>query len=148
LLHIVPVGKLNVSEIEDIVKLGLSLGVKEFQIFPQKGCGRAANNLGLLLDNDECAKYLQICPYLASKYNVSVEYLREDAGCGSGYSGFAINEKADVFPCIFGVEDQTQCIGNILQDDVEHFWFNSPKMNYFRTLCNSQPCKRCERSYE
>ncbi|WP_268981569.1 SPASM domain-containing protein [Wolbachia pipientis] len=59
-------------------------------------------------------------------------------------SGFAIEQKGDIYPCIFGVSDKTQCMGNILSDSLDDVWFNSVKLDKFRKLDEGRLCHRCE----
>jgi radical SAM protein with 4Fe4S-binding SPASM domain len=67
----------------------------------------------------------------------------EEKPCGAARSGFAIDQKGDIFPCIFGIQNKEQCSGSILSEDINTVWFNSPVFNNFREN-NNFPCNSCE----
>lgn len=141
ILNIV-VSKLNQHEIEDIIKLGKKLGVDSFKFYPQKSVGRASRKRDIILSHTQWASI----PFneLKSKHDVKIDYLETGSNCGAGFSGFAINENGDLFPCIFGVHNNKIKIGSVLDEDIEDMWFNSDRMNEFRMQSPIQPCNRCE----
>jgi MoaA/NifB/PqqE/SkfB family radical SAM enzyme len=136
------VNRQNLREVEDIVKLGLDQGCTSFKFFPQKPVGRSESVI--TLDDDEILGQLTPeCARLAAAYEVDIETIDPDKPCGSGSLGFAIDQHADIFPCIFGVADRSQRCGNILRDDLNDVWFGSPVLERFRGEVNT-PCRRCE----
>ncbi len=138
------INKSNINGLEKIIQLGKSLGISKFKVCSQKAVGRATDFPKLLLSNLEIEELISNCEELAHIYDVEIDYPKKEDCCGSGYSGFSINEVGKVFPCIFGVENSNQCVGDILKDKVGDIWFKSDKLNYFRRLDSSQPCKKCE----
>lgn len=138
------ISQINIKEIEQIILLGKSLGVEFFKFFPIKQNGRAKNYPHLFLNDDEFDELSLKCQKYINTYDVKIEYLERGTRCGSGASGFAVNEKGDIFPCIFSVNDADKSFGNILTDDIEKLWFESEKLNQFRVLEPSHPCTRCE----
>lgn len=138
------VNTLNLGEVAQIVRLGLSLGVCKFKFFPQKYAGRAKDQPHLLLTDDEIESLASTCRNLAAEHQVEIEYLDRTQRCGSAFSGFAIDEVGDVFPCIFGIADPKQRAGNALEQSIEDIWFASPVLESFRALDNRQSCRRCE----
>ncbi|MCB0514393.1 MAG: radical SAM protein, partial [Bacteroidetes bacterium] len=135
------VNKLNILDISNVIKLGISLGIKKFKVFPQKSAGRG---IQFLLNTSDLDVISSTCRELVDKYDVEIECLGDEDKCGSGSVGFAINELGNIFPCIFGVENVNLILGNMLRDNIEDIWFNSEKLNYFRGLSEMHPCTRCE----
>jgi radical SAM protein with 4Fe4S-binding SPASM domain len=136
------VNRLNLTELEDVVKLGKQRGCGRFKFFPQKPVGRSTAEL--TLGNDEIMNQLvPECTRLAMVYGVEVETIDAGKPCGSGSVGFALDQRGDIYPCIFGVADPAQRCGNILDDDLGDVWFGSPALERFRGEV-STPCRRCE----
>ncbi len=136
------VNRLNVTEIEALVVLGKEFGVSYFKFYPQKTAGRARDCLSLKLTQSEwnAIPFVEI----GRIHGVNVEYLSHGDACGSGFSGFAINEYGDMFPCIFGCHNTGIRVGSILARELSYLWFHAEPMTFFRGLANSQPCCRCE----
>lgn len=135
------VNRYNVSDIENIILLGKKYNISLFKFFPQKPVGRAKNIKSSCLDFEEW-KLINF-KSLESIHDVSIDFLNESETCGSGHSGFAINERGDLFPCIFGTHNPETKFGNILESDIEHLWYNSPHLIEFRKAESCQPCSRC-----
>lgn len=141
------VNKYNLYELEEIIQIGQKLGIKEFKFFPQKLCGRAKNYPKMLLNYSDYKKYFQICESINKKEDVVLDYIspnNDNDRCGSGDAGFSINEYGDIYPCIFGIENSNQCLGNIIKDDLDFIWFDSSKLNNFRQMSKNSLCRRCE----
>jgi MoaA/NifB/PqqE/SkfB family radical SAM enzyme len=136
------VNRINLCELEQIVQVGQDLGVTRFKFFPQKPVGRADTTL-VLDDTTIVEVLLPTVARLAATYGVSIESLEPAAGCGSGSVGFAVDQSADVYPCIFGVSDPAHRAGNLLTDDLDTCWFTAPVFARYR---DSAPrvCRRCE----
>ena len=137
------VNKYNINEIEDIIRMGVSLSIKQYKFFPVKSLGRAKHN-NLIIEKSKWQKIP--FNYFSTKYNVEIDFLKMDGSenCGAGISGFAIDQFADIYPCIFGINNKKQRIGNILDDDILELWNTSKILQNFRKLDNTQPCNRCE----
>ena len=136
------VSRLNLTELEQVVKIGVEHGCTRFKFFPQKPVGRSTREL--TLDDDEIMQQLvPECVRLADTHGVEIETIDPDRPCGSGSIGFAVDQRADVYPCIFGVENPAQRCGNLLTDDLDRLWFDSPVLAGFRGEV-ATPCRRCE----
>jgi MoaA/NifB/PqqE/SkfB family radical SAM enzyme len=136
----------NLPELEDVVRLGRDLGCSRFKFFPQKPVGRSllATGPAVLTDEQIMGELVPLCGQLASAYDVWIETIDPAAPCGSGTTGFAVDQNADVYPCIFGVANPRLRCGNLLTDGLDQLWFDSPIMQSFRGEV-STPCRRCER---
>ncbi|HEV2839953.1 MAG TPA: radical SAM protein [Chthoniobacterales bacterium] len=138
------VSKHNIQEVRELVLLGVSLGVRHFKVFPQKSVGRAISQQQVLLDRGEILRLGYQCQELAAENHVSIDYLRASENCGSGFSGFAVDQSGDMFPCIFGIADESQRVGSLLTEDLADLWFAAPRLAKFREEPCAQPCRRCE----
>ena len=138
------VNQVNRHELEDIVKLGLDLGCGRFKFFPQKPAGRGADAALTLTDEEITGQLVPECGRLAAALGVEIETIDPACPCGSGSIGFALDQNADIYPCIFGVADPSQRCGNILTDSLDQVWFGSPVLAAFRGE-PATPCRRCER---
>jgi radical SAM protein with 4Fe4S-binding SPASM domain len=136
------VNRQNLGELEDIVKLGFAHGCRHFKFFPQKPVGRSAASL-TLTDQEILEQLVPECARLAGAYGVAIETIEPDKPCGSGSLGFALDQRGDIFPCIFGVADPRQRCGNILDDSLHRVWFSSSVLQRFRGEVTT-PCRRCE----
>lgn len=136
----------NLDQLERIVLLGKELGCREFKFYPQKPVGRS------LLHRDRCLSDVDIfermvpeCRRLQRVHSVKIETVDLEKPCGSGISGFALDEVGDVYPCIFGIRSRGQRCGNILQDDLDALWFDSPRFEHFRSgKIAGAHCRSCE----
>lgn len=123
------VNKLNFPELKDIITIGQSFGVKKIKFFPQKNCGRFKGYSDIILSDREIIDVLiPECERLAKQYSTKIETIGS-GNCGSGISGFAIEQIGDIYPCIFGVSDKKQCMCYILSDSLDDVWFNSVKLD-------------------
>lgn len=138
------VNHINLRELEQVVQVGLGGGVRRFKFFPQKPVGRS--NAAVTLDDATILTVLlPECRRLAEAYDVEIETISPTEGCGSGSIGFAVDQRGDAYPCIFGVENRSLRAGNLLTDDLETMWFGSAVWEQFRGE-PSTPCRRCESS--
>ena len=141
------VSRWNLNELEAIVVLGKRTGCVEFKFFPQKPVGRS------LLFRDQCltdeeihGTLIPLCARLEQIHAVKIETVDTGAACGSGQTGFAVDELGDMYPCIFGVRNSAQRCGNVLHEDLDTLWFNSPVLERFRATKGVSPiCRSCER---
>ncbi len=136
------VNRLNATELEQVVKLGVEHGCTRFKFFPQKPVGRSTREL-TLGDAEIMDSLVPECARLADTHQVQIETIDPTRPCGSGSVGFAVDQRADIYPCIFGVENPAQRCGNLLTDDLDAVWFGSPIFAGFRGEVNT-PCRRCE----
>ncbi|WP_432995904.1 radical SAM protein [Dactylosporangium sp. CA-233914] len=136
------VNRMNLAELEQVVQVGIGLGVRRFKFFPQKPVGRA--NPAVTLDDTTIVQtLLPRCAELAARYEVDIESIDPKASCGSGSIGFAVDQRADIHPCIFGVENPDLVAGNLRTDDLDTVWFGSPVFAPFRGEVGTV-CRRCE----
>lgn len=136
------VNHINLHELEKVVQVGMALGVRRFKFFPQKPVGRS-NPALTLNDTTILTALLPECQRLAEAYAVGIETINPAEGCGSGSIGFAVDQRADVYPCVFGVENQSLKVGNLATDDLDAMWFDSGVLDRFRGE-SLTPCRRCE----
>jgi MoaA/NifB/PqqE/SkfB family radical SAM enzyme len=136
------VNRHNIGEIEALIVLGKSLSISNFRFSPQKQVGRAKDLHQVKLTTQE---WLDI-PFaeLADKYSVRIDHPSPSEKCGSGFSGFAINELGHAYPCIFATHEPKFDLGCVLELPLEKIWFESPRLDLFRTLPAELPCTRCE----
>ena len=141
------VSRWNLSELEDIVVLGKDAGCREFKFFPQKPVGRSLLFVDqCLTDKEICETLVPLCRTLGEAHSVQIDTVNTEVPCGSGLSGFAVDELGDVYPCIFGIRGKNQRCGNIIRDDLNDLWFTSPVLENFRTTTTPPSiCRRCER---
>ena len=138
------VNQINRHDLEDIVRLGTDLGCGRFKFFPQKPAGRGSAAALTLTDEEITGQLIPECTRLAAELGVEIETIDPARPCGSGSIGFALDQNADIYPCIFGVADRSQRCGNILADSLDEVWFSSPVLDRFRGEA-ATPCRRCER---
>ena len=136
------VNRLNLTELEDVVKLGVEHGCTRFKFFPQKPVGRSTASL-TLNDAEIMGTLVPACAELGEVHGVQVETVDPEQPCGSGSVGFAVDQRADVYPCVFGVQNPALRCGNLLTDDLGDMWFHSPIFAAFRGEVTT-PCRRCE----
>lgn len=136
------VNSINLDDLEEIVRIGIEHGCRRFKFFPEKPVGRST--VHLTLDDEELmTKLVPECARLAEVHHVEIETVDPRQPCGSGSVGFAVDQRADIYPCIFGVRKPTLRCGNLLADDLDTVWFDSPVLARFRKEVET-PCRRCE----
>ncbi|MEO3925957.1 radical SAM protein [Micromonosporaceae bacterium B7E4] len=136
------VNKINIGELEQVVQVGIAHGCRRFKFFPQKPVGRSSGDL-ILSDSEIMHTLRGACARLADAHGVEIETVNPGQPCGNGSVGFAVDQRADIYPCIFGVENPAQRCGNLLADDLDEVWFTSPILAAFRGEVPT-PCRRCE----
>jgi radical SAM protein with 4Fe4S-binding SPASM domain len=132
----------NLHELDDIVALGRGRGCGSFKFFPEKIVGRSRGHRHGL-DAGQIGRLFATCERLRVEQAVEIESLDNSPECGSADTGFAVDQAGDVYPCIFGIAEPAQRAGNILEDSIDHLWFDSPVLRRFREQ-TSRPCHRCE----
>jgi radical SAM protein with 4Fe4S-binding SPASM domain len=66
-------------------------------------------------------------------------------GCGAGRFYMGIEPNGDLYPCVFFPHDAALLLGNLLDDDFEEIWQNSPLLNNLRNKDLLQDsCGSCE----
>jgi MoaA/NifB/PqqE/SkfB family radical SAM enzyme len=136
------VNRLNLDHLAEVVRIGREHGCSRFKFFPQKPVGRS-DRVITLTDAEILKRLVPECARLATEHAVEIETVDEARPCGSGSVGFAVDQRGDIYPCIFGVADPAQKAGNVLTDDLTSVWFTSPVLQRFRGDV-ATPCRRCE----
>lgn len=138
------VNALNLHELEMVIEHGKSVGVSKYKFFPQKSCGRGKKmRESVLSDALIASKLIPECARLAASHGVEVETVSDTQACGAARSGFSVDEKGHVYPCIFGITQSGLRAGDLSEDDIDDLWFKSPAMNAIRAN-QSFPCHACE----
>lgn len=148
--------KKNISEIKSLIDYVLGdLNANTLFISRLRPMGRAIDNLGLVLNNEENDFVKKICIKKQKRYGerliladdstMKVKSAGNRIACSAGNSIFALDENFDIYPCVFGI-GHTECkIGNILSNNICDIW-KSPKWNAYRgetLLSDLKDCKDC-----
>lgn len=138
------VNALNLGELELVIEHGKNVGVTKFKFFPQKSCGRGRElRETMLSDKLIVDQLISECARLAAVHGVEVETVSDKQACGAARSGFSVDEKGHVYPCIFGITQAGLLAGDLETDEIDDFWFDSQAMNAIRANA-SFPCHACE----
>lgn len=107
---------------------------------------------GMMLDDDDFKKYLQIekADKLAksAKRSIPKESLCRDMNgnvCTAGINSLSINPFGDIFPC----NSLMICVGNVKEASIQDIWNNSPELERirnFRFKDLSEECSSCKYS--
>ncbi|MHA3963201.1 MAG: radical SAM protein [Candidatus Thorarchaeota archaeon SMTZ1-45] len=69
-------------------------------------------------------------------------------GCGAGRFYVALEPNGDIYPCVFFPHIETMKVGNIVTDDFEAIWTDSPLLRRLRNKDLLQDaCGSCEKRY-
>ena len=152
------VNKKNIDELEELYKLFLDLGIKNWRIMEVDPIGRARDNKEILLDSDEEKRMIRFIYEKKKENKMEITY-----GCGHYlgpirdrfvrelpylcYTGFYIGSvlsNGDIYVCP-DVQRRPELVqGNIRKDSFTDVWEN--KFKIFRKMnrtCNEK-CKKCE----
>lgn len=126
----------NYSVLEDIIRLGVSLGVYGIDLKRVKTMGNAQGRNDLELTDVEQKELYTNIPIWKEKYpiNINLVYGTKriegiDAGCPCGKTSLAIMSNGDISPCVYN----SYTIGNAVHDDLHDVWCNSEALQYLRT---------------
>lgn len=156
--------KKNSLDLEKIAGFVLEdLGAQRFFINQLKPLGRAKNNEKLFLSSTEYRSIVKRVNTLIKKYGERIvlsddtlmtENVPSDKStismntpliCAAGNTSFSIDDKLDVFPCIYGNGFQKYKIGNLKSQSILDIWL-SDKWDIFRgrtILKNISGCATC-----
>jgi len=146
------ISKLNIDEVEDILNFGISLGVRNFYLYPLMD--------GNLLSKPHEASLEDILKLrkILDKYEKEIKKIKllsfrddivgyEPGGyCVNAFHNPIIDFRGDVYPCCKVLGDKTSSFGNIFSEPQKVFKNRSLFLRKFRS---SPPefCKRCEAYY-
>ncbi|MFX1606803.1 MAG: SPASM domain-containing protein, partial [Promethearchaeota archaeon] len=82
---------------------------------------------------------------LPSKMKGLTEFI---GGCGAGRFYISIEPNGDIYPCVFFPHTEAMRVGNIVRDDFESLWVNSPLLQRLRNKdLLEDECGSCEKRY-
>lgn len=157
----VVVHKLNYKEIDDIVDLSISLGVKSFRIIPFMEVGRASKMGYLQLSQKEFQDlykmiirkkestknkiFIQLNENLIVPQRKNISWMPDNHyGCSAGRTTCGIDSYGNVYPCSYMVFDELKC-GNIKNESLAGIWKNSSVMKKIRTISSLKgKCSKCK----
>jgi len=154
------VNKHNFSDLENIVKLAIEMGVDDIKFIPTILEGRAKREFSsyvlednfyktLLKKKNQIEKKYKDCieinvdsPLEAITFKNDKERLEECGPCVMGRTFLGIGESGDIFICPM-LEDVI--IGNVREDDIGFLWRNSPILKKIRNqnLLKGK-CQKCK----
>jgi radical SAM protein with 4Fe4S-binding SPASM domain len=146
------ISKLNIDEVEDILNFGISLGVRNFYLYPL-----IDGNL-LSKPHETSLEDILKLRKILDKYEKGIKKIKllsyrndiigyEPGGyCVHAFHNPIIDFRGDVYPCCKVLEDKTSSFGNIFSEPQKVFKNRSLFLRKFRS---SPPefCKRCEAYY-
>lgn len=125
----------NYDVLENIIKLGVSLGVYGIDLKRLKTMGNAYSRNDLEITVDQRNKLYSDIKLWKEKYslNINLVYGSDriegiDAGCPCGKTSLAIMCNGNISPCVYN----TYKLGNAIYDDLHEIWCNSEALNYLR----------------
>lgn len=129
----------NYPVLEDLVKLGVSMGVYGIDFKRLKTMGNAYGRNDLEISDAQRDMLYSYLPIWKAKYPIRINLVYGatriegvDAGCPCGKTSLAIMGNGDISPCVYN----TYTIGNALKDDLHDIWCNSDALKYLRTNFN------------
>jgi radical SAM protein with 4Fe4S-binding SPASM domain len=149
--------KKNLSELEDIYKLLLEKGIKEWRVMSIDPIGRAYDNDEILLDKDGLIYMFDFIrekrlegkmdvTYDCSHY-LGLEYegiLRDHPFiCGAGLFIASILADGDICVCP-NVRDKSLVQGNIKKDSFVDVWENKYEIFRKKRITTNSKCKKCK----
>lgn len=151
---------LNISQIEDVLKLAHQNGASKLRIGKIIPSGRA-KGLGWELDKNQLMTVAQICQDLSEKYKGKIEIERWDAifktedlnaprrNCGAGYKHVTISPLGYVRPCLMANGDKF-VIGDARHEKFEKIMaVANPKIKMFHKMDvpSKKNCNGCKFEY-
>lgn len=125
----------NYGVLEDIIKLGASLGAYGIDLKRLKTMGNAYKRTDLEITDAQRDELYQKIPAWKKKYPLHINlvygtrHIKDvDAGCPCGKTSIAIMCNGDISPCVYN----TFQIGNAVTDDLHEIWLNSKSLKYLR----------------
>lgn len=162
----VSVNTKNFLELEDIARYAIeSLGVRNLYINQLKPLGRARINNDIFLSESQYLNVIELVNKLEKQYG-SIIQLSDDAladdyngkhtmhsigpqtplYCAAGNTSLSIDEKLDVYPCVYGNDFEQFKMGNLKLQSLLDIW-QSDKWGIFRgqtVLENVKGCANCK----
>ncbi|HHW00194.1 MAG TPA: radical SAM protein [Clostridiaceae bacterium] len=126
----------NYGNLEEIIKLGVSLGVNGIDFKRLKTMGNAYFRQDLELSESQKEQLYSNIVTWKKLYPITInlsygsEYIEGiDNGCPCGKTSLAIMCNGDISPCVYN----TYKIGNAVKDDIHDVWCNSESLIYLRS---------------
>lgn len=162
------IGKSNISEMENIINLGNTLGVGEIEFTTLLPVGRGKNIPSEYLSKEQVASMLQIAcrhsrdgatitmatnpeylpcqkEYFGNESNEIAYGLKDDIGCMAGIGWFAIQPEGYVTPCVLM---PNLVVGDLRTESFMTIWNDSPELKTLRNRSNLKgSCGNCEDKY-
>lgn len=144
----------NIEQLEDIIKLCISLNVRKYRFIKYIPSGRGISNFNQYAISQEQNKKMQKqIEDLKNKYEEYIEvaddksmaFLKGDNQlfCTAGISTLSIKANGDVVPCSYINENEFVC-GNIKKDTLYRIW-NGTKIRIFRCAESMVgKCRTCQ----
>jgi radical SAM protein with 4Fe4S-binding SPASM domain len=149
------ISKINYYQIEDIIKIALDNGAKEFRTIRYIPSGRGVKEFKEIAINKHEAKYVrEELSRLKEKYKNKIEIATDHSMdflenttiqdfCTAGTTTCAIKHNGDVTPCSY-INDKKYVCGNVKEESFVNIW-NRNKMRKFRNVNKYEgECKNCE----
>ncbi len=125
----------NYAVLEDIIKLGVSLGAYGIDLKRLKTMGNAYKKNDLEITDVQRDELYHNIPIWKRTYPININLVYGtnrikdiDAGCPCGKTSIAIMCNGDISPCVYN----TFKIGNAVKDDLHEIWCNSESLKYLR----------------
>ncbi|PPK80666.1 radical SAM protein with 4Fe4S-binding SPASM domain [Lacrimispora xylanisolvens] len=149
--------KKNINQIEQIISIAESKGVKLLNLVLLDTIGRGKNAIDWIISKDE---YLQLKESINTRIDnnsLKIEidnpkkYLADDTTalfCKAGTFGMAIDCDGKVFPCNLCYKNDFNLIGDATESSLLQIWHND-NWNLFRgeiNLGNLTVCNKCEKN--
>lgn len=128
--------KQNFKNLEDILKLGVSLGASVIDLKRLRTMGNAFYRRDLEINEIEREQLYRNLVAWKAKYPIKINLSYGssfingiDNGCPCGKTSLAIMCNGDISPCVYNVYK----IGNAVQDDIHEIWCKSESLTYLRS---------------
>lgn len=125
----------NYPQLEEIIKLGVSLKCNGIDFKRLKLSGNAVFHKKLILTKEQEATLFYNIPVWKTQYPIRINLVYGtkklpgiDAGCPCGITSLSIMDNGDIAPCVYS----DFSIGNAIEDDLGEIWRHSKHLQYLR----------------
>ncbi|MFW9893857.1 MAG: radical SAM protein [Candidatus Thorarchaeota archaeon] len=158
------VNKQNLTELEDLIQLSLSLGASYFKPIPIMPVGRGKDVNQLMLSPSETEQYVKFLLSKKNQYENELHIFAEEtyswlfheppephsfstklthSTCAAGTSQLVFSSNGKVYPCPF-LHDFVA--GDLKSESIQQIWENSRVLRQFREVTTTDlkgKCKQC-----